>query len=64
MNLFPYYEETQRDLKRILTYECRCTARLKVEAEGCFIRWVERGVCHVFFRLNFFVDTFVFLIKL
>jgi hypothetical protein len=26
--LFVYYEETKRELKRILMYECRCNERL------------------------------------
>jgi hypothetical protein len=29
-----YYEETNRELKRILIYECRCNERLKVKSEG------------------------------
>ena len=29
-----YYEETKRELKRILIYECRCNERLKTKAEG------------------------------
>jgi hypothetical protein len=29
-----YYEETNRELKRILIYECRCNERLKANAEG------------------------------
>jgi hypothetical protein len=29
-----YYEETKRELKRILIYECRCNERLKVKSEG------------------------------
>jgi hypothetical protein len=32
--LFTSYEEIKRELKRILTYECRCDERLKVKAEG------------------------------
>ena len=28
-----YYEETNRELKRILIYECRCNERLKVKTE-------------------------------
>ena len=29
-----YYEETNREVQRILTYECRCNERLKVIDEG------------------------------
>ena len=29
-----YYEETKREVKRILTYECRCNVRLKAKSEG------------------------------
>jgi hypothetical protein len=31
---FVSYEETKRELKRILIYECRCNERLNAEAEG------------------------------
>ncbi len=31
---YVYYEETKRELKRILIYECRCNERLKAKAEG------------------------------
>ena len=34
MHVFVYYEETKRELKRILIYECRCNERLKAKAEG------------------------------
>ena len=30
---FVYYEETKRELKRILIYECRCNERLKAKTE-------------------------------
>ena len=33
-NLFVYYEEIKRQLKRILIYERRCNERLKAKAEG------------------------------
>jgi hypothetical protein len=29
-----YYEEIKRELKRILTYECRCNERLKSKDEA------------------------------
>jgi len=29
-----YYGETNRELNRILIYECRCNERLKAKAEG------------------------------
>ena len=34
MNVFVYSEETKRELKRILIYECRCNERLKGKDEG------------------------------
>ena len=32
--IFVCYEETKRELKRKLIYECRCHERLKAQAEG------------------------------
>jgi hypothetical protein len=32
--MFVYYETTKENLKRRLTYECRCDKRLKVKTEG------------------------------
>ena len=32
--LVVYYEETKREVKRILIYECRCNERQKVKGEG------------------------------
>ena len=32
--LLVYYEETKRELKRILIYECRCNERLTGKSEG------------------------------
>ena len=29
-----YYEEINRELKRILIYECQCNERLKTKTEG------------------------------
>jgi hypothetical protein len=34
VNLFVYYQEIKRELKRIILYECRCNERLKVKGEG------------------------------
>jgi hypothetical protein len=31
LDLDLYYEEIKPELKRILTYECRCNERLKIE---------------------------------
>ncbi len=33
VNLFVYYQEIKRQLKRILLYECRCNERLKSKGE-------------------------------
>ena len=32
--MFVSYEETKREVKRILIYECRCNERLKSSVEG------------------------------
>ena len=32
--MFVYYEETKRELNRILIFECRCNESLRVKAEG------------------------------
>jgi hypothetical protein len=32
--IFVYYEETKREIHRILTYECQCDEKLRVTDEG------------------------------
>jgi hypothetical protein len=41
---FVYYEETKRELKRVLIYECRCNERLKAKVEES-IRLTYTGLC-------------------
>ena len=34
LDIFVYYDETNRDLQRILIYECRCNERMNGKVEG------------------------------
>ena len=43
--MFVYYEETKRELKRLLIYECRCNERLKANAEGSRRPCIHCEVC-------------------
>ncbi len=47
VNLFVYYQEIKRELKRILLYECRCNERLKVKGEGSKYTGFRGGMEHL-----------------
>jgi hypothetical protein len=55
-----YYEEIQRELKRILIHKCRCNERLKAKAEGSTrlaYTGLRGGLKHLFCRWCFEDDN-------